>query len=61
MRNAFCAGMTQRVVGKRLNSLRSEAAAAQSICRGELMSLEPIRGVDLLTVQEHNPTAPFGM
>ena len=59
MRNAFCAGMTQPVVGKRLNSLRSETTEAQSIGRGEMMSLEAIRGVDLLTVPEHNATTPF--
>jgi len=31
MRNAYCAGMTQLLGGKRLDSLRSETSAAQSI------------------------------
>src|SRR5688572_15935950 len=52
MRNVFCAAMTQTSTGNHLHSLRSATRVAQSFSQGEAMSLEPIRGTDLLAAHE---------
>jgi len=50
MRNAFCTVMTQPLTGKRLDSLRSETSAAQSIFSQVIRDTkDPSRGVDRLT------------